>query len=146
MQSVLANARNSVSLKVVFIGFLILVMLIPVSMIQGVIHDRTQVSLDAQRDVMRSWGEMQRVAAPFLVVPYTRTVENQKQETIERTYRAYVLPRDLDIDVEIRPDTRYRGIHEVTVYSATLAISGSFDRPTLKSMLPKFGSSSTSSR
>ncbi len=134
MQSVFANARNSVSLKVLFVGFLILVMLIPISMIQGVIHDRKQVGVDAQRDVMRSWGETQRIAAPFLVVPYTRTVENQKQEKIERNYRAYVLPRDLTIDIEVRPDTRYRGIHEVTVYSATLAITGSFDKPTLDSL------------
>ncbi len=134
MQSVLANARNSVSLKVVFIGFLILVMLIPVSMIQGVIHDRRQISHDAQRDVMRSWGETQRIAAPILAVPYTRTIENQKQEKIERTYRAYMLPRDLTVDIDIRPDTRYRGIHEVTVYSAVLAFSGSFDKPTLDAM------------
>ncbi len=134
MQSVLANARNSVTLKVAFIGFLILVLLIPVSMIQGVIHDRKQVAFDAQRDVMRSWGETQRIAAPFLAVPYTRTIENQKREKIERTYRAYMLPRDLTIDIEIRPDTRYRGIHEVTVYSAVLAFSGNFDKPTLDAM------------
>ena len=131
MQSVLASARNSVSVKVVFIGFLILVMLIPVSMIQGVVHDRTQVSYDAQHDVMRSWGEAQTIAAPFLVVPYTCIVENQREEKVERLYRAYVLPHDLDIKIELRPDTRYRGIHEVTVYSATLSISGTFDRPSL---------------
>ena len=131
MQSALARARNSVSVKVVFIGVLILLLLIPVSMIQGVIHDRTQVRYQAEQDVMRSWGGAQRIAAPFLIVPYTRLVVNQRQEQVERTYRAYVLPRELDIDAGIQPDTRYRGIHEVTVYSATLAIVGRFDRPSL---------------
>ena len=130
-QTALAGARNSSSFKVVFIGILILLLLIPVSMIQGVIHDRTRVSMDAQNDVMRSWGGEQRVAAPILVVPFICIVSNKRGEPVERRYRAYVLPKDLNIAVDLVPDTRYRGIHEVTVYSAVLKFDGEFRKATL---------------
>jgi inner membrane protein len=134
MQSVFTNVGRSVSLKVVFIAALILVMLIPVSMIKGVIHDRTAVSNEAQQDVMRSWGYEQLIAAPIFVLPYSVTIERERGGRLERAtriYKAYVLPRQLEVDVDLRPDTRYRGIHEITVYSANLKISGSFDRPTM---------------
>jgi inner membrane protein len=131
MQSALAGARNSVTVKALFIGILILLLLIPVAMIKGVIRDRTQVSHQAEIDVQRSWGGEQRVAGPVMIVPYTRTLLNQRGESFERTYRAYVLPRILDVDATIRPDTRYRGIHEVTVYTGVIRISGVFDEPSI---------------
>ncbi len=134
MQSALAGIRHSISAKVAFIGVLILLLLIPVAMIKDVIHDRTQYGREAQFDVMRSWGGEQRIAAPILILPYTRSIENQKGETTERTYRAYVLPQTLDIDVRIRPDTRSRGIHDVTVYSSVLRISGVFDKPDVEDL------------
>jgi inner membrane protein len=130
MPSTFSNVRNSVSAKAVFIAILILVLLIPVAMIKGVIHDRTWVSDQARADVMRSWGGEQLVAAPVLIVPYTRTLLNGRNEKFERTYHAIVLPDSLDLAVEIRPDTRYRGIHEVTVYSAVIDVGGSFRKPT----------------
>lgn len=129
MPSTFSNVRNSVSAKAVFIAVLILVLLIPVAMIKGVIHDRTWVSDQARSDVMRSWGGEQLVAAPMLIVPYTRTLLNGRNEKFERTYHAVVLPDSLDLAVEIRPDTRYRGIHEVTVYSAVIDVGGSFQKP-----------------
>lgn len=136
MQTALAGARNSISLKVVFIGVLILLLLIPVAMIQDVIHDRTRVSLDAQNDVMRSWGGAQRIAAPMLVVPYICIARNKRNEPVERRYWAYVLPQDLNVDIELQPDTRYRGIHKVTVYSAVLRIGGRFKKPTIDDLPP----------
>lgn len=130
MPSTLSNVRNSVSAKAVFIAILILVLLIPVAMIKGVINDRTWVSDQARSDVMRSWGGEQLVAAPLLIVPYTRTLLNSRGEKFERTYHAVVLPASLDLAVKMRPDKRYRGIHEVTVYSAVIDIGGSFQKPT----------------
>ena len=62
---------GSVTGKVTFIGLLILVLLIPLGMIEGLVHERSQLYGMARDDIGRSWGEAQIVGGPILVVPFS---------------------------------------------------------------------------
>jgi inner membrane protein len=129
MRSRFSSTQRSVSFKVLFIGLLVLLLLIPVGMIRAVIHDRDATSASAAQDIKRSWGGEQQIAAPVLVLPFERSEAGQYGLQVQRHRRLYVLPDSLRIEVNLRPEMRYRGIHKVPIYSSTLRFSGTFAAP-----------------
>ena len=129
MQQILDGLKRSASIKAFVIGALILILLIPVSMIKGVVRDRIHVHNEARADIMRSWGGEQLLTGPILVLPYRVVHRNSYGNPVVETEYAYVLPSELNIDIESDPEVRYRGTHKVPIYSATMAITGEFDSP-----------------
>jgi inner membrane protein len=103
---------------------MILILLIPLSMIRDVIADRGAVRYEATQEIMRIWGAEQLVAGPILVVAYEETQPTHGGRTTVSRNKAFVLPQDLDISAVVEPEIRYRGLHKVPVYSATITISG----------------------
>ncbi len=85
MQQLVNGLKSSASIKVLVIGALILILLIPVSMIKGVVHDRIRVHNDARFDIMRSWGGQQLISGPILVLPYRVVHTNKAGNQIVRT-------------------------------------------------------------
>ena len=136
MQQLVNGLKSSASIKVLVIGALILILLIPVSMIKGVVHDRIRVHNDARFDIMRSWGGQQLLSGPILVLPYRAVHINKAGDQIVRTDYAYILPSRLDIDVEVNPEVLYRGMHKVPIYSANLTLKGAFNSPDFAALAP----------
>src|SRR3954447_12147689 len=62
--------RHSTVLKLIGVGGLILVMLIPLLMIEGVLSDRLQRRNEAVDDITSAWGKDQQILGPILGVPY----------------------------------------------------------------------------
>ena len=129
MQQSLGALRHSSMLKVVGIGALIIVMLIPLSMTRGVIGDRERVSADAHRDIMTTWGQRQLVGGPVLTVPYQLPNGASYDNHTSRRGELHWLAEQLDIEVVLQPEVRYRGIHKVPVYTAMLRMTGEFSAP-----------------
>ncbi len=92
MPSFRAYVHRSASVKAATIAILILVLLIPIGMIKGVIDDRRMIGLEAQGDIMRSWGGEQLVAGPIMVMPYTVTHISKDGSTRVVNKRAFVVP------------------------------------------------------
>jgi inner membrane protein len=134
MQNLISGLSHSASVKVFTIGFLILVLLIPLSMIKGVIYERDQTGQAAKQDIQRTWGNPQFVAGPVLVIPYSAVHTTSKGEEFVTRSHLYLLPESLEIDGDIEPEIRYRGIHNVPVYTATLSLSGTFPNTWLSEM------------
>jgi len=124
-QSFGAIPRSSL-LKVAGIGIMILVMLIPMSMTRSVIHERQSVNLAAQADIENAWGHRQIVGGPILVVPYKIERTASYGEYVAEESELYILPEQLVVDAELVPEMRYRGLHEVPVYTANTVVSGAF--------------------
>jgi len=129
MMNSITELRTSVSLKVVVIGLLILLLLIPVAMIRGVIDDREAVGRQAQSDIMQSWGGEQEIGGPILVLPYDTVKVTQYGERITKTGHLQILPALLNVDVELVSEVRHRSLHEVPVYTAGTTMSASFATP-----------------
>ncbi len=117
---VLNSLQSSRLLRAMLIGFLVLLLQIPVFMIQGLIGERSDRRDTAVQEVTGKWGNEQRIAGPALVVPYTfRSTEedasgNKKIRTSIRS--ASFLPDDLQIEGKIESELRHRGIFEIPVY------------------------------
>jgi inner membrane protein len=129
MRNPIPDVRHSFSLKAMTIGLLTLVLLIPVAMVRGVIHDRESTGSQGRYKVIQAWGGPQIVAGPILVLPYAITRITQYGEIIPSEGILYVLPETLSIDAEIVPEVRYRGAHSFPVYTAKTMISGTFMAP-----------------
>lgn len=123
-----ARLRESVSLKMAVIGFLILLLLIPVGMLRGIVEERSQLRYGVAREVLRGWGGAQLVAGPMLVVPATTFVSDARERRLADS-RLHVLPGRLDVDAVLEPSVLYRGIHEVPVYRARVRITGTIPVP-----------------
>lgn len=121
---------NSITLRLLVIGILILIMLIPVSMIEGLINERQYRQTEAQQEIAETWGHPQTIGGVVLSVPYTSysrvTKENGKEETVASVAWHHFLPDVLDITAELDPEVRYRGIFETIVYSSVMEITGNF--------------------
>lgn len=136
MQQVINGLKRSASIKALVIGLLILILLIPVSMIKGVVHDRIDVHDDARADIIRAWGGEQTLTGPILVLPYRIAhINSYGNQIIERAF-IYVLPNDLQVTVDVDPEIRARGMHKVPIYSADMKLQGSFAKPDFAAIAP----------
>ena len=129
MQQLVSGLRGSSITKVAGIGFLILVLLIPVAMTRGVVSDRIGFASEARQDIMRSWGGSQIIGGPILVIPYRISPKNYYEKRSEKGGYIYILPEELSIDAVLEPGVRSRGLHDVPVYTANTVMRGAFAAP-----------------
>ncbi len=131
-------SRFSILFKLAVIGFLLLLMCIPLSMVESQLNDRLTRHNDAIREINGTWGTSQELIGPILKVPYVlRTKVSQQKEIdgkmqtveVEKTSidDAFLLPRNLEIVGKVEPQKLHRGIYEAVVYQARFDISGTFD-------------------
>lgn len=116
-------------LKLLFIGILILLLLIPMKMIKNLIDERIDTADDASAEVYKSWSGPQTIAGPILAIKlkYQNKDQDGKIQTDYMTYN--VLPNELNINGDITTKELKRSIYEIVVYNSPINISGSFVYP-----------------
>ena len=128
-----SSLRNSQTLRVFLIGFLTLLLQIPIEMIAVLVSERQERRQEATAEVSSKWGNAQIITGPALVVPYThlRTEAATGGQEIAHTVirNAIFLPERLHTRGSIDTETRYRGIFSVPVYRLGLTVEGEFARP-----------------
>ncbi len=137
MEKVVSSFRSwldqAVFIRILVIGFVILLLQIPVSMIENQIYARQLTKNRAIKEVSSKWGMAQTVIGPKLVIPYIRTVtyKNQqgKTEVSKTKHYATFLPDTFNARARVTNKTRYRGIFEVPLYQAQITISGRYSKP-----------------
>jgi len=124
MNSRLERLQGSVTVKVLLIGLLLLVLLIPLAMIEELIAERSRTSTTAADEIAGAWGRAQTIAGPVLAVPfrYARYFEHGVTDRV--TDEAYFLPEELTIEGGADTEILHRGLYEVPVYTASLSITG----------------------
>ncbi|MEE8589686.1 MAG: inner membrane CreD family protein, partial [Spirochaetia bacterium] len=127
--SIQENRNWSTVLKMVLIGILLLIFLIPLQMIRALIEERNMTRFEAEGEIIQMWGGEQIIAGPVVVVPYLKRVKDEEGKIEEFTERAYFLPTTLEIAGSVDTEKRNRGIYEVTVYTADLQVTGTIADP-----------------
>ena len=125
----LSKISASVTVKLVIIGILILGLLIPATMIQFLIQEREQRRTEVVSEVSAKWGHKQLIVGPVLTIPYRVYYKHEDDRVTSSTRYLNVLPRDLTMTGKIEPESRYRGIYEVIVYTARVNVNGQFRYP-----------------
>jgi inner membrane protein len=127
-----ARWLKSPTFKFFLIAFLILLLIIPLFLVDGLISDRQSRARGVLFEVGRIWGPEQRLLGPFLVVPYTERVETiQGDKRIETVHerRAVFSPESLDIAANVDGKSLRRSIFEVPVYASRTTLGGQFAAP-----------------
>lgn len=113
-----------------------LLLLIPLSMVRGLVSERQSRSQEVHREIASKWGESQTIAPPILSVPWTRTTTQKngkilREETWIRTY-----PESLAIDADLETQTRKRSLFEVPVYTVSMDLKGVWNPEDLRKSSP----------
>jgi inner membrane protein len=132
---------HSTILKLLGVGALVLVLLIPLAMITGVLRERLGRRNEAVADITSSWGREQNVIGPTLGIPYQYKLKTVKEVPapdgkVERreleetaTANAYFLPQTLNVSGNVETQKLHRGIYDAVVYRAQTVLSGKFAPP-----------------
>lgn len=133
--------RTSVTARMFMIGFLILVLIIPLTFVKDLIRERADRQQDVVAEVGKLWGEEVLLEGPILRVPYKTYTESTRfdaklnRSSIERTTHikyAYFFPELLHLDVNVDALKKERGIYETSVFSSQIQMKGRFDIPNFK--------------
>lgn len=127
--------RQRTLIKGMFIGLLILIMLIPTALIMNLVHEREKRQSEVVDEISSKWATAQYIGGPVLYIPYYEKEYNKKTKETERIRKlAYIMPEKLDIKSDVQPEVRHRSIYDVTVYSSSVSMSGSFNTSYLQKL------------
>jgi inner membrane protein len=123
--------------RVASILFLVLLLLIPLGMIQGVVSDRQHLQTQVETTIANSFAGSQRVIGPVLVIPYieheTQITVNDKGREVkhvkEHSRQIFIVPELLHFDGSAEIDTKQKGLYKALVYQTKGIWRARFDVP-----------------
>lgn len=123
---------SSPTVKVVLIGFVVTMLMIPSTFVWVLVEERAGRARDVANEISRSWGGAQSVNGPYLVIPVTETKligtgENQVEKTYKRT--VLLFPEDLEIEGNTEVEERQLSIYAMPVYQSRMSLAGRFAPP-----------------
>lgn len=127
--SFLQSLRDSVGAKIAAIGFIALLLLIPIGQVSSIVKERSDRREQAVNEITSKWGMSQDVVGPILVIPY-----HHSEQASDGTVRvveslAYFLPEKFEVEGRIDPTVRSRGMFDAVLYTAELQMSAAFSAP-----------------
>lgn len=129
--------RDSKTVKVVGVGILVLLLLIPLAMVRGLVSERQERQQSVEKELAAVWGAAQTVGGPVLSIPYDSLCEVQTTAANGQVVSSFqpceklghFLPETLSIEGPVTPEVRSRGIFDVVVYRTDLRLQGTFAPP-----------------
>ncbi|MEZ4791919.1 MAG: cell envelope integrity protein CreD [Gelidibacter sp.] len=127
--------KTSITARMLMVGFLIVILLIPLSYINSLIAERSFRQQDVVNEINDKWGNNVLVYGPMLKIPFKTYSEtstfNEKtktylKETQTHINYAYIFPESLDADVDVNSKTLSRGNFESAVFTTNMKFSGHF--------------------
>lgn len=134
--------KTSITARMLMVGFLIIILLIPLSYIESLITERSLRQQDVVNEINEKWGSNVLVYGPILKIPYKTYTEtttyNEKtktniKETKTHINYAYIFPEQLTTDVNVNSKTLKRGNFESAVFTTDMKFSGYYIPPDLTS-------------
>ena len=128
------DIKGSIGVRLVIIGVLILALLIPSAFVRTLVRERANRRREAIQEITAKWSTKQVIGGPLVTIPYTETWKDEEGVTKTVTKYLQVLPETLNIEGEIYPEIRYRGIYQAVVYNTQLDLSGEFSFERLQTL------------
>ncbi len=139
--------KNPLLQKCFLLALIGALLLIPLSMIESTIHERTARRAEAIAAIAASSAGEQAISGPVLTIP---VVEEYDDESIEeshgvsqktlvrrkRTHTLTVFPRQVNLDGDLNVEKRAYGLHDTAIFEMQGTISGSFETPSWTALPP----------
>lgn len=130
---------QSTTAKMIMVGLLTLVLLIPLAFVNELIVERSERKKEVVNEVTQLWGKDIFFYGPILKVPYKSYTETTvldpktKQSSIQMNTTvqyAYFFPEKLNNVSDIKKNTSLkRGIYNNVVFTADMKFDGHFEKP-----------------
>ena len=129
--------QKALLVRVVTVGLLMLLLLIPLALIQGVVIERQFHQQQVAQTVTESTAGAQRITAPLLIIPYVlrETVKStdakgkSTQQIFEHKKRVVLVAAAARYTGQADVETKYKGIYKVLTYKNKGGWKASFDVP-----------------
>lgn len=121
--------RAAKTIKAATIGFLVLLLLIPMNMIENLIKERDYTGNKTIEEISKKWSGKQTIAGPYLNFDYIithETITEGGKAAYNEVKTLTLFPDELIINGQLTSELRKRGIYEVNVYQSVLTIKGHF--------------------
>ncbi len=125
---------QSITLKAIIVGFLILLLFIPNFMIQDLIRERKNRSYETIEKINAKWSRAQTLCAPILSVPYTSSYKASDDKILYENHTLNIVPEELNIETVLFPEERHYGIYKTILYKSDQVISGTFNLKNIGSL------------
>tara|TARA_R100000935_G_scaffold26835_2_gene46967 strand:- start:1813 stop:3189 length:1377 start_codon:yes stop_codon:yes gene_type:complete len=133
--------KNSLTARMLVIGFLTIILLIPLNMVEELIKERAERQKSMVSEINDKWGDEVLIFGPILKIPYRNYKEKQiinsqnevSTESVEEIKFLYFFPEKLNIQSSIDPESKKRGIYKTAVYKSKTSLTGTFSQPQFKS-------------
>lgn len=129
---------QSTTAKLIMVGFLAIVLLLPLEWAKGLIQERAQRAQEVKEEITNKWGKEILFYGPILKVPYQITKESSlinqktneviKEQKVEIAY-AYFFPDALINHSNITTQKKKRSNFETVIFNSTLDFKGTFSKP-----------------
>lgn len=125
--------KTSITARMLMVGFLIIILLIPLSFIDSLIRERAFRQQDVVNEINDKWGNHVLVYGPILKLPYNTYSETKIYDEKTKTYLketqthvnyAYIFPEKLTTDISVNSKTLNRGNFESAVFTTDMTLSG----------------------
>lgn len=126
--------RTSLLVKLLAIGFIVLILLIPQVMIQGIITERQSRQYSVVQEISQSWGGEQYVQGPVLSIPYKEWTEYENGKRSYTLHTMYFLPTELNIESKADHELRRRGIFDAVLFRSDVLLKGKFEALTFREL------------
>ncbi|WP_194765847.1 cell envelope integrity protein CreD [Tamlana sp. I1] len=134
--------KYSATARMLMVGFLVIILLIPLSYIKNLIEERAYRQKDVVNEINEKWGNNVLVYGPILKLPYKTYTETKTYNEKTKTYfketqthikHAYIFPEKLNTSVNVNSKTLNRGNFESAVFTSKMDFTGHYTPINLES-------------
>lgn len=137
MEEVVEPRRErSPGMKLLFVGLVALVLIVPLMLVYALVYDRQDQSQTAQASINAGWGGAQVLSGPVVVVPF-RTTQTQNEtidgkpvtRVVEVEKLFYISPVENAVTTRIDPQERRKSIYRSVLFTASIKGTAKFALP-----------------
>ena len=119
--------KNSIGLRMVVIGILTFLLMIPSLMILSLVNERENRKNEVEDEIRGKWSSSQILTGPILTIPYLKFIQKEGKEISSKKQLLHILPENLNVEGTLNPVIRYRGIFKVVLYNSVTNFKGRFN-------------------
>ena len=134
--------KTSITARMIIVGILVMVLLIPLSYVNILIEERAFRQQDVVNEINSKWGNEVMIYGPIVKLPYKTYSEtstfNEKtkayiKETKTHIKYAYIFPETLNTDANVKSKSLHLGNFESAVFTSKMVLNGDFSTIDLSS-------------
>lgn len=125
--------HNSITARMLVVGFLLVILLIPLEFVKSLIRERSFRQIEVTQEINQKWGEDVIIQGPIIKIPYKTYISEKKFNKETEKYEesmteiikdAYFFPETLNIQADVDAKSLKRGIYESIVFTSSISING----------------------